>query len=154
MEMTVFLVSESILSLIVYHWRAGYYPFAESLKIIRIICGGGFSKFTTKMSNFSAKFATMFLVSESILSLIVYDWRAGYNPFAESLKLIRISCGDGFSKFATRCQIFPSLSPLLSPLHLPNPWPQVNFILHFLYVFVSRNGISLVYYVSLQTVTH
>lgn len=97
---------------------------------------------------------TVFLVSESILSLIVYDWRAGYNRFAESLKLIRISCGDGFSKFATRCQTFPSLSPLLSPLHLPNPWPQVNFILHFLYVFVSRNGISLVYYVSLQTVTH
>ena len=116
MEMTVFIVSKSILSLIVYHWRAGYYPFAESLKIIRIICGGGFSKFTTMMSNFSAKFATMFLVSESILSLTVYDWRAGYNPFAESLKLIRISCGDGFSKFSTRCQTLPSLSPLLSPM--------------------------------------
>ncbi|KAK7860860.1 50s ribosomal protein hlp [Quercus suber] len=110
----------------------GYYPFAESLKIIRISCGGGFSKFTTKMSNFSAKFATMFLVSESILSLIVYDWRAGYNPFAEFLKLIRISSGDGFSKFATRCQTFPSLSPLSSPLHLPNP--QFNFILHLLYI--------------------
>lgn len=95
---------------------------------------------------------TVFLVSESILSLIVYDWRAGYNPFAESLKLIRISCGDGFSKFASRCQTFPSLSPLSSPLHLPKP--QVNFILHLLYAIASRNGMSLVYYVSLQTVAH
>ena len=33
MEMAMFLVSESILSLIVYHWRAGYYPFTE-LKLI------------------------------------------------------------------------------------------------------------------------
>ena len=86
MEMAMFLVSESILSLIVYHWRAGYHPFAESLKIIRISCGGGFSKFTTRCQTLVSNLP-VFSVSKSILSLIVYDWREGFNPFAD-LKLI------------------------------------------------------------------